>query len=157
MSNNMKVLIPIGIVFIVFIVIQFIQPARNNNVQLLATDISKTVSIPESVQTILRNTCYDCHSNNTNYPWYSNIQPVGWLLSKHITNGKQALNFSEYGSYSPRRQLSKLDEITNAIRDDIMPLPSYKMMHKNVQFGTNEKTLLINWAQQSIDSISGIN
>ena len=154
MSNIKKVLIPIGISFIV---IQFIQPARNNNAQLLATDISKTVSISDSVQTILRNTCYDCHSDNTNYPWYSNVQPVGWLLAKRITNGKQALNFSEFGSYSPRRQLSKLDEITNAIKDDIMPLPSYKMMHKNEQFGTNEKTLLINWAQQSIESFSGIN
>ena len=145
--------IPIA-VGIVFIAIQFMRPARNKSGQQLATDISKTISISDSVQTIIKNACYDCHSNNTKYPWYSNIQPVGWLLAKDITDGKEAMNFSEFGSYSQRRQLSKLDQITNAIKEDIMPLPPYKMMHKDAQLSTSEKTLLINWAQQSTDSLS---
>jgi hypothetical protein len=154
MNLTKKLLIAIGIVFILFIAIQFIQPAHNKSSQVLATDISKAISISDSVQAIIRNACYDCHSNNTYYPWYSNIQPVGWLLAKHITDGKDALNFSEFGSYSPRRQLSKLDEITNAITDNIMPLPSYKMMHKPAQLSTDEKSLLINWAEQSMDNLS---
>jgi hypothetical protein len=154
MSLPKKILLATGIVFIA---IQFIQPVRNKSGQVLATDISKTVSISDSVQAILKNNCYDCHSNNTKYPWYSNIQPIGWLLAKHITDGKEALNFSEFGSYSQRRQLSKLDEIINAIRDDIMPLMSYKLMHKHAQLYANEKTIFINWAQQLKGSISGIN
>jgi hypothetical protein len=139
---------------IVFIVIQFIQPAHNKGGQLLVSDISKAVNISDSVQTILINACYDCHSNNTNYPWYVYIQPTGWFMAKHIKNGKEELNFSEFGSYSPRRQISKLDGIANSIKDDIMPLSSYKLMHKSAQFTTNEKKLLINWAQQSKDSLS---
>jgi hypothetical protein len=141
-------------VAIIFVAVQFIRPLQNKNGQVLATDISKVVNIPDSVRIILQNACYDCHSNNTNYPWYSKIQPAGWYLAKHITHAKDNLNFSEFGGYSPRRQLSKLDEITNAIRDNIMPLPSYKMMHKNAKLSANEKTLLIKWTQQSIDNLS---
>lgn len=151
MSLTKKILLALGIIFIV---IQFKQPAHNKSRQVLATDISKIVAVSDSVQAILKNTCYDCHSNNTSYPWYSNIQPVGWLMANHIKRGKEALNFSEFGSYSPRRQLSKLTGITNGIKDDIMPLSSYKLMHKNAQLNTNEKTLVINWAQQSGDSLS---
>jgi len=121
----------------------------------LTTDISKTVSISDSVKASLKITCYDCHSNNTNYPWYSNIQPGGWLMAKHIKKGKYELNFSEFGSYSTRRQVSKLNGIANSIKDDIMPLKSYKIMHKSAELSTDEKSLLINWAQQSKDSLSG--
>ncbi|MFA5814946.1 MAG: heme-binding domain-containing protein [Bacteroidales bacterium] len=154
MSLIKKILLVIGIVFIA---IQFIQPAHNKSGQVLATDISKIVSIFDSVQAVLKNACYDCHSNNTNYPWYSNIQPMGWLMAKHIRQGKEALNFNAFGSYSLRRQLSKLNGIANSIKDDIMPLSSYKLMHKNAQLSTNEKTLFINWAQQSKDSLSAKN
>jgi hypothetical protein len=151
MNLAKKILSATGIIIIAF---QFIQPAHNKSGQVLATDISKTVSIPDSVQIILKNACYDCHSNNTNYPWYSNIQPMGWLIAKHIKRGKDALNFSEFGSYSLRRQLSKLTEIANSIKDDIMPLPSYKMMHKYAQLSVIEKILLINLARLSEDSLS---
>lgn len=154
MSLAKKILLAVGIVLII---IQFIQPAHNTSVQILATDISKTVSISDSVKALLIITCYDCHSNNTNYPWYSNIQPMGWLMAYHIKKAKNQLNFSEFGSYSQRRQLSKLDGIANSIKDDIMPLNSYKLMHKSAQLNNEEKSLLINWAQQSIDSISEIN
>ena|SRR3990172_3155891 len=131
----------------VIIAIQFIQPARNKNGQVLSTDISKTVTIPDSVLDILMNACYDCHSNNTNYPWYSNIQPMGWLMANHIKQAKEELNFSEFNSYSHRRQVSKLDGIANSIKDDIMPLSSYKLMHKNANLNKDEKKRIINWAQ----------
>ena len=116
-----------------FIAVQFMQPAHNKSSNLLSTDISKTVTISDSVQVVLKNACYDCHSNNTNYPWYANIQPTGWLMARHIKNGKEKLNFSEFGNYSPRRKISKLNGIANSIKDDIMPLSFYKLMHKKAQ------------------------
>jgi hypothetical protein len=82
---------------------------------------------------------------------------MAWLMAYHIKQAKDQLNFSEFGSYSKRRQLSKLDGIANSIKDDIMPLKSYKIMHKTAQLSTDEKSLLINWIQQSIDSLSAIN
>ena len=78
---------------------------------------------------------------------------MGWLMAYHIKKAKNQLNFSDFGSYTQRRQLSKLDGIANSIKDDTMPLKSYKIMHKSAQLSTNEKTLLINWAQQSRDSL----
>src|SRR2546430_458063 len=97
------------LIFIVaFILIQFIQPARNKNGQVLQTDITRIVTVPPTIKAILETACYDCHSNNTRYPWYANIQPGGWWLAKHIRDGKDEINFSEFGSYSPRRQANKL-------------------------------------------------
>ena len=139
---------------VIFIAIQFIQPRHNKSEQLLATDISKVVSIPDTVISMLRISCFDCHSNNTIYPWYSNIQPVSWLMAYHIKQAKGKLNFSEFGTYSQRRQVSKLDGIANSIKDDIMPLSSYKLVHKNARLSTNEKTMLKNWTEQLIDSLS---
>ena len=77
-------------------------------------------------------------------------------MAYHIKQAKEDLNFSEFGSYSQRRQINKLDGIANSIKDDIMPLKSYKIMHKGAQLSSNERSLLINWAQQSIDSLSVI-
>ena len=139
---------------IAFAGIQFIQPAHNKSGQVFPTDISRLVSIPDSVRFVLKNACYDCHSNNTNYPWYSNIQPMGWLLAKHIKKGKAVLNFSEFGNFSSRKQLSKLTGVANSIKDDNMPLSSYKWMHKNARLTKDEKAVIINWVQQSKDSLS---
>jgi Haem-binding domain len=138
---------------IVFIVVQFIQPERNENRKELPADISKLVSIPDSVKVILKNACYDCHSNSTIHPWYANIQPMGWLMAYHVTQGKLVLNFSEFGNYSARRQINKLKGIANSIKDGTMPLSSYKWMHKNARLTQNEKTLIIHWVEQSKDNL----
>ena len=154
MSRIKKILLAI---LIVFIVIQFIQPARNKNGQVIATDISKIYSLPQSVQATLKTACYDCHSNNTNYPWYTNIQPVGWMMARHIKEGKEELNLSEFGSYSERRQLSKLRSIENSIKDGSMPISSYTIIHKNARLTKEEKAQLIDWAKIIRDSLANKN
>ena len=85
------------VLVIVFVAIQFIQPAHNKSGQVLPTDFTIVYTVPPNVQTILQNACTDCHSNNTSYPWYSNIQPMAWIMKRHIDNGKEKLNFSEFG------------------------------------------------------------
>lgn len=145
MSKTVKILLGLGLVLIA---IQFIRPARNISSQILATDITKTVKVTDSVQAVLKKACYDCHSNNTNYPWYSNIQPVGWFLANHVSGGKRRLNFSEFGSYPQRRQSSKLNDIANEVQDGGMPLSSYTLIHKEARLTANEKSLVIKWAQQ---------
>jgi hypothetical protein len=150
MKRIKKILIGIAIVLILM---QFIQPARNNSNSVQSTDLIKTIPVPEHVQSILKTACYDCHSNNTNYPWYSRIQPVGWLLERHIRNGKAELNFSEFGSISIRRRISKLNEMANSIKDRTMPLRSYTMIHKNARLSTKDKAQLIDWATKTEDSL----
>ena len=140
-------------VLLVLIGIQFLQPARNKNGQALPTDISKTSFIPGNVKSLLQTACYDCHSNNTNYPWYANIQPMGWLLANHIKDGKAALNFSEFGGYSLRRQMSKMKSIASQVKDDEMPLAAYTMLHKNARLTKEQKALIIDWAMETKDSL----
>lgn len=141
------------LLLVMLIAIQFIQPARNTNGQVLSTDISKVVSVPDNVQSILKVACFDCHSNQTNYPWYTYLQPVGWILHNHIVDGKKELNFNDFGSYSKRRQQSKLKAIVSQIKDDQMPLTSYKIMHGDARLSKEEKDLVINWASATKDSI----
>lgn len=144
----------IGIVFLaVFIAIQFIQPARNKSGQVLPTDISKTVAVTVPVDAILKTACYDCHSNNTNYPWYASVQPFGWILNGHIRRGKAELNFSEFGSYPIRRQQSKLKSIVTQLNDNEMPLASYIWMHKKARLSIEEKTMVIEWARKAMEKI----
>jgi len=154
MSRIKKILLGL---LIVFIAIQFIQPARNKNGQVIATDISKIYSLPQSVQATLKTACYDCHSNNTNYLWYTNIQPVGWMMARHIKEGKEELNFSEFGSYSERRQLSKLRSIENSIKDGSMPISTYTIIHKNARLTKEEKAQIIDWAKIIRDSLANKN
>lgn len=146
-----KILLSAGIVLVA---IQFIQPARNKSELTSETDISKAMNVPDNVQGIIKKACYDCHSNNTEYPWYSYIQPAGWFLAGHIKKAREELNFSEFGGYTARRQSGKLDQIANEIRDNGMPLPSYRLMHKNARLSQEEKTLLTDWAEQSKTGIT---
>lgn len=138
---------------IVFIGIQFIPTKRNQNTEMLATDFTKTFDVPKDIQNILRTSCYDCHSNNTKYPWYNKIQPASWLLEDHIKEGKEELNFSEFRAYSKRRQKSKLKSISSQIRDDEMPIWSYTLIHRDAKLSENDKKLMMEWVDKIRDSL----
>ncbi|MDO8993416.1 MAG: heme-binding domain-containing protein, partial [Daejeonella sp.] len=88
------------VLLVILVAIQFVQPARNQSVQASTGGIASVISVPENVQAILQNSCYDCHSNNTRYPWYAGLQPGAWWLASHIDEGKAQLNFDEFGNYS---------------------------------------------------------
>lgn len=128
-----------------FIIIQFIKPAKNQSTDH-SKDITTVVTVPENVHAILQKACYDCHSNNTNYPWFDQIQPVMWWVTHHINEGKEHLNFSEFATYSTKKQTKKIDEIGDVVSDDEMPLESYTLMHKEARLTPEEKDLISNWA-----------
>lgn len=131
---------------IIFLLIQFYQPARNVAFeQDLTADFTRVYPVPKNVEVILRTSCYDCHSNNTNYPWYSNIQPVRFFMDSHINEGKEELNFNEWGNYSKRRQNSKLKAISKEIKENEMPLASYTLIHKNAVLSSIQKQEVMNW------------
>ncbi len=154
MKPVIKIALAVGVVFIA---IQFIQPAHNKSGQVLPTDFAKVYTVPPNVQSVLQNACYDCHSNNTVYPWYSNVQPMAWVMASHIKNGKNKLNFSDFGSYTSRRQISKLKGIANEVKDDEMPISSYKWMHKKANLTKEEKVLIMDWMNKTADSLSSEN
>lgn len=131
---------------IVLVVIQFFRPEKNNATGPYIADISAAYPIPNDVGVILKNSCFDCHSNNTNYPWYSNLQPVAWWLNNHIQEGKSELNFNEFGNYKIARQYRKLLEIKEEVEEDEMPLQSYTLIHQNAKLNEQEKLIIMNWA-----------
>ncbi|WP_244950732.1 heme-binding domain-containing protein [Pedobacter suwonensis] len=133
---------------------QILQPARNKSLQAIPQDISKLVSVSDDVQGILKKSCYDCHSNNTEYPWYAYVQPIHWFLDSHIRSGKEELNFNEFVGYTFRRQQNKLRAIENSIKDGTMPLSSYTLIHRNAILDQREKSVLLKWVQNSRDSLN---
>lgn len=153
---NIKKILTLG--FVIFLLIQFYQPARNlDNGQVFPVHITKLYNVPSNVNSILRTSCYDCHSNNTKYPWYSYIQPVRIFMDNHIKEGKENLNFSEFGYYSVRKQGNKLEQIAKQIKAGEMPLTSYTLIHKNAILTQENKKVLINWIERTRDSIASQN
>ncbi|MGC4101643.1 heme-binding domain-containing protein [Ferruginibacter sp.] len=141
------------LLLLVFIVIQFFRPAKNQSEGIGANDITTKYNVPADVLAALKTSCYDCHSNNTRYPWYNNIQPVAWWLSNHITEGKRALNFSEFTSYPIGRQYRKLEGINGEIKEGEMPLGSYTLIHKDAVLTDQQKSSIANWVTTLRDSI----
>ena len=142
----------LGLLF-VFIVIQFIRPTKNAGDELLATDITRTIKVPDSIVNVFKTSCFDCHSNNTRYPWYVNIQPMGWLMANHIKEGKANLNFSEFGTYSKRKQANKLRAIAKSINDGSMPISSYTIMHTDSKLNEENKKLISDWVAHERDTM----
>lgn len=145
------------VLLLLFMAIQFIKPARNVNGQATPAAITQQLSVPQNVQYVLDRSCYDCHSNNTRYPWYANVQPITWFLNRHIVKGKAELNFDEFGNYSKRQQRSKLKSIANQVNDGEMPLQSYIWIHRNATLSAADKELITTWIAKASDSLEAKN
>ena len=146
MGKMKSVLKKAGIALLVILVLmQFYRPARN-----LSNDntnaISKIYPVPDSIETILKASCYDCHSNNTVYPWYANVEPVSAWLANHINEGKQHLNFSEFSTYRINKQYHAIQGISKAVKEDEMPLSSYTLIHTYAKLSPEQSAKLISWA-----------
>ena len=141
------------LLFAALMIIQFFSPEKNTRPDNAATDnsIEKVLAVPSEVQSILQTSCYDCHSNDTEYPWYAEVQPVGWWLNHHIKEGKAELNFDEFATYSLRRQYKKLEEINEEVKEGEMPLNSYTLMHKNARLSETQKLAIAGWVAASLD------
>jgi len=134
------------ILLVLLVIIQFIRPAENHSDKLSANDITLHYPVPDTVLSILKRSCYDCHSNNTSYPWYNRVQPVAWWLNSHVTEGKRELNFSEFASYPLKKQARKLKNTVKEIKEGDMPLNSYLWIHIDAALDQGQKNILVYWA-----------
>lgn len=132
---------------IALIIIQFFHPAKNIATAPATANITAKYHTPDDVKQLLAVGCYDCHSNNTRYPWYAKLQPVDWWLTDHVKDGKKDLNFDVFTTYSPRKQYRKLEETIDLVKKDEMPLNSYTWIHKDAVFTQQQKDALVAWAQ----------
>lgn len=138
------------------VIIQFIHPRKNRSEGPQPNYIGHKFHVPADVQTLLKKACTDCHSNNSEYPWYSLIQPVHWWLEGHIKDGKSHLNFDEYTNRNLFYQFHKMEETVEMIDDNSMPLNSYTWIHKDAKLTKEEKSLITGWAHSIMDTMKSI-
>ena len=132
----------------VFVVLQFIRPEKNVSAEPPdKDDFIVRLEPPPEVKKMLQVACYDCHSDNTRYPWYAEIQPGGWWLKQHIDDGKRELTFSSFGAYSAKKQAKKLSAIVDEIGGRTMPLKSYTWIHRDAIFTDAQLKTLTTWLE----------
>ena len=139
-----KVFLIVGLLFIAiqFVPVDYNQAEINTEVDFIASETP-----PNELAVIIKNSCYDCHSNFTRYPWYDKIAPVSWWVQGHVDHGKEELNFSEWANYSVKKKKHKLEEFIEMIEEKEMPLPSYLIMHGDAKLSDNEVNQLKSWIE----------
>ena len=135
------------------IVIQFIHPKKNKAEGAQPNYIGNKFQIPADVKTILAKACNDCHTNNTDYPWYAKFQPIHWWLDNHIRDGKKHLNYDEYTNRNLRYQYHKMEETIEMVKEGKMPLKSYTWVHKDAILTAEEKAKITGWAESVMDTM----
>ncbi len=136
------------IVLVAFILAQFFGPEKNQG-GITSIDGFMSESHPsDEVKMILKESCFDCHSDVTRYPWYNNVTPVNYWLNGHVEHGKEELNFSKWSSYSIKRKDHKLEEVIEMIEKKEMPLPSYTWTHKEAKLSDAQITVVKEWAEK---------
>jgi len=139
----------LSIITITFLALQLIRPEMINQ----KVDENLTISAPNKVVNILKRSCYDCHSNQTTWPLYSNIAPISWIVAQHVNVGREVLNYSDWNSYDKDKKIKKLQRTIQTLNSKIMPLPSYLWIHKNAKLDQKNKEILQNWAKEELEKL----
>ena len=146
----------VGFAFLV-LGIQLIQPARTNPVAEPARTLDATVPVPPQVETILRRSCYDCHSNLTQWPWYSHVAPISWFLVDHVNGGRRHANFSEWLPHNAKDakdptefSLQKFHSICRQVQTHAMPLTSYVLLHAAARLSQGDIDTICQWTDTGL-------
>jgi hypothetical protein len=108
---------------------------------------------PAPVEAILRVACYDCHSNETRWPWYAHVQPMAWMLQNHVTEGRQAMDFSTWANYKITKQADYLRNVKDAVENGWMPLSSYLIIHRDAVLTPEQVKTVADWAGATADQL----
>jgi hypothetical protein len=129
-------------ILVVTALLQTVQPDRSN------PEVTAPLDAPPEVMAVLRRACYDCHSNETRWPWYSYLSPVSILVANHVQEGRRHLNFSEWTAMDAAKQMHASSEILEVLESGEMPLKSYLFLHGDAELNAADKALLRSWAAQ---------
>jgi hypothetical protein len=132
-------------VVVLFLGLQFVRPARTNPAVDPAQTIEAHTQTTPQAKDILDRACSDCHSNRTEWPWYTNVAPLSWWITNHVNEGRQRLNLSEWAKLDKDRQSKKLQQICDEVTDGGMPLSSYLPMHPKAKLSEQDKKTLCDW------------
>jgi hypothetical protein len=137
-----------------FLAAQIYRPERSNPPVDESKTIFATLNVPPDVKAILDRSCTDCHTNNTKWPWYSSVAPTSWLTERDVKNGRSSMNLSVWGTYKKTKQAGKLDDISEQLTTDKMPLKPYRIMHPGSVLSKEEIELVSRWAEKERDRLS---
>jgi hypothetical protein len=132
---------------------QFIRPARTNPPVDQAQTIEAVAQVPAPLAPVLRRSCYDCHSNETRWPWYSAVVPMAWGVANHVREGRAAMNFSEWGRYPVRKRTALLEKLCDQVREGQMPLGSYLLLHRDARLSESEWKAVCDWSMDEADRL----
>lgn len=143
-----------GLVLLVALVImQFFRGEKPAVTTENPDDIHTELEISAPVSSMLKSACYDCHSNETRYPWYASVAPISWLVIHDTEEGRAELNFSEWSTFSDRRKKRKLEEIVEEVKSGNMPMPIYTITHADARLSESQVQELVAWAQARFDEM----
>lgn len=140
------------ILFGVFVIIQFIPVDRPEYIET-TYNFSKAEKIPDDISILLVNACFDCHSNQVRYPWYSFVAPVSWLVAKDVRKGKKHLNFSVWGTLSKKEQLKVLDKIADEVKEGEMPMKIYPYLHPEARLSDADRQKIVDWSEKMAEKV----
>jgi len=124
-------------------------PVSNDNPK----DLLLTTEVPEHISTMLKTACYDCHSNETVYPWYSYVAPIKWLVNRDTRVGREELNFSNWASMSKMDQATALSDISDEVLEGEMPMKIYPIMHSDARLSDEDRQAIADWADELTETL----
>lgn len=154
--NKKKIFRYALLALVIFLVIaQFFQIDKTNPISEPTADFITLEKPPQKMAKLLKAACYDCHSNQTEYPWYTNVSPVNWWVKGHIDHGREHLNFSEWGNYSAKKAKHKLEECVEFVEETKMPLMSYWLVHHEAKLSKEQRASMVAWFNEKYESAPG--
>jgi hypothetical protein len=135
-----------ALLFLMFAGVQLVRPERANPPAAAGQSLEEHARVPPEVAGVLQRSCMDCHSNRTDWPWYSNVAPASWFVVDHVNDGRRHLNFSRWGTYDRRRADNLLKEICATAQSGFMPLDSYTLVHRGARLAPSDVKTLCQWA-----------
>ncbi len=132
-------------ILVLFVVIQFIPAKKPPVSEQNPNDFIRTAHVPDSVAVLFKNACYDCHSNQTVYPWYTYVAPASWLIVRDVKDGRKHVNFSEWNSFKITKKLKVLDKAADEIKSGDMPFWPFLIMHPKARLTKKERKIMVEW------------
>jgi hypothetical protein len=143
----------LGLILVV-LGLQFIRPEKNLAPTPGKNDLFVQHPAPAEVKRLVEIACYDCHSDNTRYPLYAEIQPLGWWIAAHTRDGKRELNLSAFGELSAKRKGSRIEAMVDALQSHSMPLKSYTLIHRDAIFTEAQTKQIVEWLEALRDKVA---
>jgi hypothetical protein len=133
----------------VIVAVQLIRPARTNPPTDPSRTLAASMPVPPAAQSVLERSCRDCHSNDTRWPWYSNVAPMSWMLIDHVNSGRRHFNYSDWAGYAPEKSRKVLHDICEETQQGSMPVGSYTLIHRDARLSDADVQTLCAWTKAS--------